>query len=182
MNKQALIKLAQVRLAINYVLRNRMQKQATSNQDASATIPTWSSNPYDNGQEFSQPNEFFGKTYYRSQADLDANLANPNLARRNGKLSDLPPESITPRMAIGPLWNKMMANWEWSREKPVRDWRKQWENLPYQAGAPPMRDANGNPNPELDTYMNNWRKANPKPKVTPFPQQLYMRRPDGTEY
>ena len=28
MNKQALIKLAQIRLAINYVLRNRMQKRA----------------------------------------------------------------------------------------------------------------------------------------------------------
>ena len=182
MNKQeALVKLATVRLAINYVLRQRMEKQATLEHEEEPSIPQWDNNPYDNGLEYSIE-DGNTKYYYRNDKDLRRLDEDPHLATRPGRLSDLDSSTVSPRMIFGPLWNQAMANWEWNRGKPEREWHNQYLNLYKRPDAPPMRNANGEPNPELTTYMDNWRKNNPKPKITPFPQQLYMRRPDGSMY
>lgn len=84
MNKQVLIKLAQVRLAINYVLRNRVKQAAV---DRTPTIPVWDFNPYDNGDKFYMNNGTKGY-YYRSAADMEAHAQNPNLRTRPGTSRD----------------------------------------------------------------------------------------------
>lgn len=64
MNKQALVKLAQVRLAINHVLRQRMEKSAAPNAGSFGSYPTNMMNFVGNGFRW-LPGVFnsFGKAF-----------------------------------------------------------------------------------------------------------------------
>lgn len=101
MNKQVLIKLAQVRMAINHVLRQRgLIKQAIlerpwnmSNQSSNSLpsqpkpqpVPAWNFNPLKNGNEFKVNNQWFS-----NENDAMNHLNNPQMyPTREGLASDL---------------------------------------------------------------------------------------------
>ena len=85
MKKQAILqKLARVRLAINYVLRDRMTKQGYYRPEPKPPEPTpvpfWEANPYSDGTRFesTSPITGGGTLYFMNEQDMMNHNSNPD--------------------------------------------------------------------------------------------------------
>lgn len=104
MKNKVLTKLAQTRLAVNYILRNRIIKQADvsrtqekkdpylypeiepktnyrwvypSKANVIPAVENYDTNPLDNGDEFSITTPADGKVYFRTEQDMNNHILNP---------------------------------------------------------------------------------------------------------
>ena len=174
-----MIKLAQVRLAINYVLRQRMTKEAASGTE-NPTIPYWVGNPYGDGRRFSvketSPEGLSTEKFFRNQTDMDTYQQNRNPEiLRHGNTRDLYTPGL--RDYIGPLWNHGLDLWQHQRNKPYEDWRKRYSEYWNSPSAPDMFD------PNYQEEEDKWFKENPAPpQAPPMPEDLYMKAPTGRYY
>ena len=180
--KQAMIKLAQVRLAINYVLRQRMTKKATSGAE-NPTIPSWNYNPYGDNRKFfgsvTSPDGKASEYYFRNQQELDHFMTHPDTPLRQGTDQDLykrtPLEKI--REKIGPVWNHGLDLWQHQRNKSFEDWRKRYSEYWNSPSAPGVFDS------DYWEKHRKWDKENPAPpQAPPMPDDLYMKTPTGRYY
>lgn len=142
--QEALVKLAQVRLAINYVLRQRMEKQAGSLRRLG----------YDAAK-------FYGGAGYAGFVDLDEKH---NVVANTQNLMRTP--------TVRTLWNRgvlraLSAPWDKARQ----EWDSNY-NKAYNQAFPMEDDLDAINNPELDRrqrdWHNNYIKQHPQPPVSPY--------------
>lgn len=166
--KKALVKLAQVRLAINHVLRQRMVKKADSGPQYGKMDPpigvdvrpfgTWDATLPDEGK-------FIPGQPYRPlgwKGDIDTN----NPTYQGAMFGD----------AIGPLWNKGLNMYSNFRNKQHNAWNKRYHDF---LNNQDLLSAFGNPAKvqQLRNENDDWHRKNPEPEEYRLPEQLYMTTP-----
>jgi len=158
MNKQALIKLAQVRLAINHVLRQRMVKQATEENylppPVSARIGAY---PYElpRGAQIPEPQGIItpGEPYHPIGWTGPINENDPQY------------QAAKFRDAVGPIWNWGLDQWDNYRQAPMNKWIRDRDRAI--SGADPWDRAD---------VSAAWASRKPQ-KVDRIPKDLYMHMP-----
>ena len=198
--QQALIKLAQVRLAINYVIRNRMEKKADFTAPefmephfSPISSPTLDSSPI---SEIGGPTinpiisssdtkqlDLVPKHIRHKYGDMllpDEGVYRPGQPYRptgwQGELdvNNLNYQSAMLRDLIGPLWNKGLDWWDYQRKLPGYKWND--HRLNY---ASNYANASGRYNDkDFDEALDTYEQLNPRPQEpTPIPKKLYMTTP-----